>query len=199
MPVDIAIMKFINVTMAAPLLDRFFVYICDFKLWAWPLLVAILAILWKGDARARWMILLAIIAVAIIDPVIYRIIKPLVGRLRPCHELSLVWVRVVDGCGGKYSFPSSHAANFFGVAVVAGAFYKRTRYYLYPLASLVAIGRVYLGVHYPSDILAGAIFGAGIGLLVLYAGKRIFPNSIGRNLARKKKDGDEEAYNGQTG
>lgn len=191
MPVDIAIMKFINVTLATPVLDKFFVYICDFKLWAWPLAVAVLAILWKGDMKARWMILLAIIAAAIIDPTIYRILKPLVGRLRPCHEAALAWVRTVDGCGGRYSFPSSHAANFFGVAVVAGAFYKRTRYYLYPLAALVAIGRVYLGVHYPSDVLGGAIYGTLIGLLVLFLARRFSQKRIGKSL-RSKGDIDNE-------
>jgi undecaprenyl-diphosphatase len=192
LPADIAILKFINVTMASPILDRFFVYICDFKIWAWPLAVAIAGILWKGEARARWMILLTVIAVAIIDPAVYRVIKPLAGRLRPCHEVALGWIRAVDGCGGRFSFPSSHAANFFGVAVVVGGFYKMTRYYLYPLAALVAVGRVYLGVHYPSDVLAGAVFGAGIGLLVLYCGKRFFPDHIGKSIYRKADRSDEK-------
>lgn len=192
MPADIAIMKFINVTIATPVLDKFFVYICDFRLWVWPLAIAVLGILWKGNMKARWMILLAIIAVALIDPTIYRILKPLVGRLRPCHDAALAWVRTVDGCGGRYSFPSSHAANFFGVAVVAGTFYRRARYFLYPLAALVAIGRVYLGVHYPSDVLGGAIFGTLIGLLVLFLAKRFSQNRIAKSLQTKGDSSDEK-------
>lgn len=192
MPVDIAILKFFNLTIASSVLDRFFVYICDFSIWVWPLVIVIAAILWKGDARGRWMVLLTVIAIAVIDPVIYRILKPLFGRLRPCHEVALEWIRVVDGCGGRFGFPSSHAANLFGAAVVIGGFYKRIRYYLYPLAVLVAIGRIYLGVHYPSDIAAGAIFGVGVGLGVIYLARACFPDRIGKVLLYRRVLNEKE-------
>ena len=192
MSLDIAILRFFNVTIASPLLDRFFILICDFGIWVWPLVIVILAILWKGEARGRWMVLFAVIAVAIIDPVIYRVLKPLVGRIRPCHDLALEWVRLIDGCGGMYGFPSSHAANLFGIAAVMGVFYKTTRFYLYPIAVLVSIGRIYLGVHYPSDVVAGAIFGAAVGLAVVYIGKALFPGQVGKILGqRRAADGKE--------
>lgn len=192
MPADIAVLKFFNVTISSPLLDRFFIYICDFGIWVWPLVIVILAILWKGEARGRWMVLLAVIAVAFIDPVIYRILKPLFGRIRPCHEIALEWIRIIDGCGGKYGFPSSHAANLFGIAVVAGSFYKRTRFYLYPVAILVAIGRMYLGVHYPSDVMGGAVFGAAAGFAVIYIAKKAFPGKVGRILNERRATNEKE-------
>lgn len=192
MPADIAVLEFFNVTIASPVLDRFFIYICDFGIWVWPLAIVVLAILWKGEARGRWMVILAVIAIAIIDPVIYRVLKPLFGRLRPCHETALEWIRLVDGCGGRYGFPSSHAANLFGIAVVVGSFYKRTRYYLYPLAVLVAIGRIYQGVHYPSDILAGAVFGAAVGFGVIYIAKKALPANIGEILKKRKVIDEKE-------
>lgn len=192
MPVDIAILRFFNVTAASPLLDKFFIYICDFGIWVWPLVIVVLALLWKGEARGRWMVIFAVLAVAIIDPAIYRIIKPLVGRIRPCHDQALAWIRLVDGCGGQYGFPSSHAANLFGMAMVIGAFYKRTRYYLYPLAALVAIGRVYLGVHYPSDVVAGAIFGAAVGWGLVYGGRKLFPEKIGKIFTTGRAKNDEK-------
>jgi len=195
LPVDIAILKFFNVTVSSPVLDGLFVYICDFGIWVWPLIIVLLAILWKGEARGRWMVLLAVIAVAIIDPVIYRILKPLIGRIRPCHEIALEWIRIVDGCGGKYGFPSSHAANFFGIAVVVGGFYKKTRYYFYPIAALVAIGRVYLGVHYPSDVVAGSLFGAATGFAVLYVGKKLFPAKLGKYFTGSIRNG-KKGYKG---
>jgi undecaprenyl-diphosphatase len=138
------------------------------------------------------MVIFAIIAVAIIDPAIYRLIKPLVGRIRPCHEQALEWIRAVGGCGGRYSFPSSHAANLFGIAVVVGTFYRRTRYYLFPLAILVAIGRVYLGVHYPSDVVAGAVFGLAVGWGLVYGGRKLFPEKIGKILNRRGKNHEKE-------
>ncbi len=192
MPADIAVLEFFNVTIASPVLDRFFIYICDFSIWIWPLAIVFLAILWKGESRGRWMVILAVIAIAIIDPVIYRVLKPLFGRLRPCHETALEWIRLVDGCGGRYGFPSSHAANLFGIAVVVGSFYKRTRYYLYPLAVLVAIGRIYQGVHYPSDILAGAVFGAAMGFAVIYIAKKALPAKIGEILKKRKVIDEKE-------
>jgi undecaprenyl-diphosphatase len=182
LPIDLALLKFFNNTIAMPALDHFFTYICNFDIWRWPVVLVAIAVLWKGGPKGRWMVALSVLAILIIDPTIYRIIKPLVGRIRPCHEPLLVWVRAADGCGGVFSFPSSHAANMFGLAVVIGAFYKSTRYYIYPLAALVAIGRVYLGVHYPSDVIAGAIYGAAVGLAVMAMAKKLAPEKIGKYL-----------------
>ncbi len=183
---DLALLKFFNNTIATPGFDYFFTYLCNFDIWRWPVMVIAIALLWKGGPKGRWMVALAMLAALIIDPTIYRIIKPLVGRIRPCHDPSLVWVRIVDGCGGRFSFPSSHAANMFGLAVVIGAFYKATRYYIYSIAALVAIGRVYLGVHYPSDVIAGAVYGAAIGLAVVIVAKKLASEKIGKYLHARK-------------
>lgn len=196
MPVDLAILKFVNVTIAAPILDIFFSAICDFDIWRWPLVLAAIALLWKGGPKGRWMVLLALITALIVDPSIYRILKPLFGRLRPCHDPVSEWVRIVGGCGGRYGFPSSHAANMFGLAVIFGAFYKTTRYFMFPLAALVAIGRIYLGVHYPSDVLAGAIYGAAIGYGVILIARKIRPRMkkylYESNYALKKAAGKSD-------
>ncbi|MEE9555185.1 MAG: phosphatase PAP2 family protein [candidate division Zixibacteria bacterium] len=186
MPIDLAILKFFNVTIAVPVLDIFFSGICDFDIWRWPLALVAVALLWKGGPKGRWMVLLAIITALIVDPSIYRIFKPLFGRLRPCHDTALGWVLIIDGCGGRYGFPSSHAANMFGLAVIFGAFYKTTRYYMYPLAAFVAIGRVYLGVHYPSDVLAGAFYGAAVGFVVILVFKRIRPTDAIKYLVKQE-------------
>ncbi len=172
--------------MATPPLDYFFGCICDFDIWRWPVVLIAIVLIWKGGPRGRWMVGLAVLTALIVDPTVYRIIKPLVGRIRPCHDPSLVWVRVIDGCGGLFSFPSSHAANMFGLAVVIGAFYGTARCYLYPVAALVAIGRVYQGVHYPSDVIAGAIYGATIGLGLIYLTKKLAPEKIGKYLHARK-------------
>jgi undecaprenyl-diphosphatase len=179
MPLDFAILKFINVTIANPALDLLFGHIGNFKLWALPIAIIIIMLLWKGGPKGRWLVLLSVIAVLVVDSSIHYILKPLFARLRPCHaEPAITWLRLIQGCGGKYGLPSSHAANLFSQAVVIGAFYKSSRYYMYPLAILISLSRVYLGVHYPSDILAGAFYGAIIGIIILYIIKAAAPEKF---------------------
>jgi len=186
LPFDIAILKFFNITLANPIFDIFFETITNFKIWQGPILVAVALLLWKGGPKARLMVVVCIVTAALTDLSVHYLLKPFFGRLRPCHEPSLIWLRLFDGCGGKYGFPSSHAVNFFAQAAVIGGFYKSTRYYLYPIALLVGISRIYLGVHYPSDILGGALLGAATGLFIVYLTKHLAPAKIAKYLISAK-------------
>jgi undecaprenyl-diphosphatase len=89
--------------------------------------------------------------------------KELVARDRPCHVLS--GLREIANCSNSFAFPSNHAINSFTAATLIGLSYKRTAYALYTLAILIGYSRVYLGVHYPSDVLSGALCGILIGFL----------------------------------
>lgn len=90
-------------------------------------------------------------------------------RLRPCHVESLLeQMRLVkEGCGGQYGFVSSHAANTFGLATLYGLIshwrHKWVLWFLMLWAILVSFSRIYLGVHYPLDIICGGIYGAFCG------------------------------------
>jgi undecaprenyl-diphosphatase len=101
-------------------------------------------------------------------------------RLRPCYNESLIdSVRLVkESCGGKYGFFSAHASNSFSLAVFFGLLYKnRFRYIIYIsllYASLISYSRIYLGVHFPLDILFGGVYGITIGLVVF----RIYENKL---------------------
>ena len=107
------------------------------------------------------------------------IFKDSLQRLRPCYdELIKDSVRLVkEGCGGKYGFFSAHASNSFSLAVFFGLLFKDfSKYPIYftlIFASLISYSRIYLGVHYPLDIIFGALFGMINGLVIYSIHERI--------------------------
>jgi undecaprenyl-diphosphatase len=98
--------------------------------------------------------------------------KDVFERLRPCHNPELMnLVHTINGrCGGQFGFLSSHATNSFALAFFSGLLLKKHYKYTMGLmllwAALVSYSRVYVGVHYPGDILCGAILGSVVGILV---------------------------------
>ncbi len=108
------------------------------------------------------------------------IIKHSVKRLRPCNspQMSSVVISRVP-CGSGYSFTSSHASDHFAMAVFLSAvFYKRNKWLWIPLvfwAGIICFAQVYVGLHYPADVLAGALLGSIIALLFAFAFKKLNP------------------------
>jgi len=100
-------------------------------------------------------------------------------RLRPCHnpEISSLVHIVQNHCGGQFGFVSSHATNSFSLAIFSGLLFKRF-YKYFPIwiilwAALVSYSRIYVGVHYPADIIGGAILGGIIGYLTFWLMKQM--------------------------
>lgn len=150
----------------APWLDPVMYYVSKTST-SVPLYGLLLYLIIKTYKKKSWIPLVAIVLCIICtDQLTSGILKPAFERLRPTHEPMLQdMVHTVKGyTGGKFGFASSHAANTFGAALLVYLF-LRTSYrwvgFLFLWASLVSYSRIYLGVHYPGDILAGA----GIGLL----------------------------------
>ncbi len=101
------------------------------------------------------------------------ILKPLIGRLRPCHDPTLPFVvNNLAGCGGIFSMPSSHATNHFGLAgfwfLVIKQSLNRKWHWLWLWAFLIGYSQIYAGVHFPGDILTGALLGTIIGYFTYY-------------------------------
>jgi len=160
---DEKLFRLINNGLSCGFLDALMLIFTDERIWA-PIALAFLLVLSLfGGRKGRIAALTVLVAVAIVDPVIARMIKPLIGRMRPCHELE--YVRVLWNCGGMFSFPSSHAANAATFAAAIGFSHKRFLWTIVPIAFLVGFSRIYIGVHYPLDVLGGFLFGAAIGLL----------------------------------
>jgi undecaprenyl-diphosphatase len=136
-------------------------------IWA-PLYLAILIYLRKNYKRKFVVILLfIIIAVTMADQFSVQLFKNIFHRLRPCHEPSLQgMIHLINGeCGGLYGFVSSHASNSFNVALLSLMFIKNRWYTICILlwASVIGYSRIYLGVHYPGDVICGSMLGAFIG------------------------------------
>lgn len=136
-------------------------------IWA-PLYLAILIYLGVTYKRKFLVILVFIIlAVVLADQGSVQLFKNIFHRLRPCHEPSLQGlVHLVNGeCGGLYGFVSSHATNSFNIALLSLMFIRKRWYSISILiwASVIGFSRIYLGVHYPGDVICGALLGSLIG------------------------------------
>ena len=135
-----------------------------------PLYVFMLCyIIFTNKNKAVLFILLSVLAFAITDSLAAQVLKPLFGRLRPCHDPGMQQlVRSVIDCGGLYSMPSNHAANHFGLAAFwffsIRSITGRKWHWLWFWAAAVCYAQVYVGKHYPFDVLVGAAIGYLTGL-----------------------------------
>ncbi len=106
-------------------------------------------------------------AVAVTDALGARLIKPAIGRFRPSFVLAEDLVRVLVPASNVGSMPSLHSANAFAVATVVTLTHRRAGLVAFPIALLIGASRVGVGVHWPSDVLVGALYGSSIGALVV--------------------------------
>ncbi len=147
--------------------------------WA-PLYLFLLTFLAYNYRSNFWVIVLfAILTLVLSDQLSSGLIKPLVNRLRPCNDPSLIeTIRNLVPCGGGKSFVSSHATNHFAIAIYFILLFGKEYKWLMPVAlfwaASIAYGQVYVGVHFPLDIAAGGLLGVLIGRLTgTLAKKRI--------------------------
>ena len=164
--IDKQIMVFLNKTISNPIFDYIMPIITNQNFLVFSGLILIGYLAYFGGKRGRITIVVLLIAAGISDAICFQIIKPWVGRIRPSHEF-YEYINLLVSKGGKYSFPSNHAANSFVFATVLSYFYDRSRTFLYLLASTIAFSRVYVGVHYPLDIIFGSIIGYIISWIIL--------------------------------
>jgi membrane-associated phospholipid phosphatase len=162
---DIDLFDCINVKLSHPLLDSLMPFLSGNAFFIPCAIFAGVLLVWKGKLRGLVCLLMLLLVVAIGDGFICNTLKKAVARPRPFLELSDV--HLLGGKGGSGSMPSSHAANWFSAAMVAFLYYRRSIWFMLPLAVLVSFSRVYNGVHYPSDVLAGAVLGAGYAVAVV--------------------------------
>ena len=168
--IDRALFLFINVYLANPVTDVIMPVVTSDMLLRVMYGAGVAILLWRGDRRLRWLVLFSAMALLLTDQLSSNLLKELIARPRPCHELSQYYL-LVD-CGAGFSLPSTHAANVFGQAALFSYHVRAARRYLILFASLVALSRIFVGVHYPLDVLAGGMLGFFVGSAAAVTFKR---------------------------
>jgi undecaprenyl-diphosphatase len=135
-----------------------------------PLYVLFLFLAWKKKRERVWLVVLSIfILITLSDQISVHLFKETFQRYRPCNNLLIKdKVQLINGaCGGLYGFVSSHAANTFTLITFLSLFFRRASFAVcgYLWAGMVGYSRVYAGVHYPFDIMGGAMLGIFLGMV----------------------------------
>lgn len=162
----------INTGLASPTFDWLMIKVTHKESWIAPMIIFLAALLYIDYKRGILAILVGALAVGIGDAGAYHILKPFFGRMRPC--ITIEDARALVSCAHSFSFPSNHAVNSFAIAASIGNIFRPALWILIPVAMLVALSRVVVGVHYPSDVLVGAVLGLALGWGLSSAGKRYF-------------------------
>ena len=163
---DHATLNFIHKYLSNPILDRFMPFITNEDNWIIPILFLIIFLCTGAQKKGRITLLLLILSLSLTDIICAQYIKPFIERVRPSH-LSLEGINLLVKKGGKWSMPSNHSANMFAFSVILSYFYNRYRHLLFSLAYVIAFSRVYVGVHFPGDVIIGGVIGYMISWFVL--------------------------------
>jgi undecaprenyl-diphosphatase len=161
--IDLAVFYFFNHTISTGFLDRFFSIITDVNKWYIAYIILIGIAFFKGGRRGKLAVIGLILLIVVTDQTGYRVLKELFERVRPCNALTDAITPV--GCAGGFSFPSNHALNNFAAGVFLLRLFPNYKWIFLIVATLISISRIYLGVHYPSDVIGGALIGAAFGYL----------------------------------
>lgn len=172
---DEVVFKWINQDLHNPVLDAILPYWREKKFWYPFYLVMMVFILFKHKLKGLYLLLALFATVGLADTVSSKILKPTVKRVRPCNDPAMqADVKLLVGCGRAYSFTSSHAANHFAIAgflvFTLGWRYRSWKWWLFFWAGSIAFAQVYVGVHYPLDVIFGTLVGllAAAGISWIY-------------------------------
>ena len=173
-------MIFLN-NLGSSTFDPFWILVSEKWFWI-PLYVIFLYFLYKNFNKKSLFYILLFVALGITaSDQVANIFKFGFERLRPCHDPSLEGLLREVKCGGKFGFYSAHSSNSFFVAtyltILLGKKIKQLPYFLFVWAAIVAYSRVYLGMHFPGDIIVGAIMGILLAIFFGTLAKKVIKKS----------------------
>jgi len=163
---DVTLFKIINGYTSSALLEAVLPWLRNSLFWI-PLYTFFVGlVVFNLGKKSYWFLMFIILTMTTSDMTSSRLIKNSFKRLRPCNTESLAVIERVH-CGAGYSFTSSHATNHFALSsflvFTLGIFLKRARPWLWLWAASVGVAQVFVGVHYPIDVLCGGLLGTLIG------------------------------------
>jgi membrane-associated phospholipid phosphatase len=168
--VDEYLLRLINVEWRNTFFSGLMPFLRNTEIWAPLYLLLVLMVVFNSNKNIAGWLLCAIATVAFTDVVTAQVLKENVPRLRPCNDAQVLqWLQLIPGLRtpGSFSFASSHAANHFGLAMYCAitmhGLLRGWRWLLFAWAAAICYAQLYIGVHYPSDIVAGAIIGCTTG------------------------------------
>jgi undecaprenyl-diphosphatase len=161
--IDRAGFTLINKTLSHGLLDPLMLFVTEKWNFIVPVAFVIFYLVVKGGRQGRWVVFCTILLIAMTDASATAL-RSYFQRVRPCQALQ--GVRLLVGCSDSFAFPSNHATNAFALAAFLAVSHRKVAIPLFVLAAIVGYSRIYVGVHYPSDVIGGAILGVALALVI---------------------------------
>jgi undecaprenyl-diphosphatase len=180
---DEHVFRLVNEGWLHPALDHLMPFATDARHYTIPFILATILILYFGRLRGLRFLALAAVSVVVADAISSHVFKQAFFRTRPCTALE--GVRQLVGCVNSPSFPSNHAVNAAALATLAILYRPRLWLPAVALALLVGYSRIYVGAHYPLDVLVGSVLGFAVALVFSKVITLLWPSDSGSGERRR--------------
>lgn len=171
--IDLQVYYIIHEKWTNTFFDKWMPIITNIDNWIWIIVLAWIALFIFGGYKGRLVCILTLVTILIVDNLSSYILKPFFGRIRPNIMLEMINAGdTVQLTGSALSFPSNHAINIFALAMLLSWYYKKLMPIWFLGALIVGYSRVYIGVHYPLDVIGGACAGILCSLLMIFIAEK---------------------------